>query len=58
MIIPQNIYTQAYWTVSLQGLLHFLDERLKPEAQFEIREYAKAIQGLIEEKLRPILGAQ
>jgi thymidylate synthase (FAD) len=58
MILPQNIYTQAYWTVSLQGLLHFLDERLKPEAQYEIREYAKAIQGLIEDKLRPILGVQ
>ena len=37
MLLPQNLYTQAYWTVSLQGVMHFLEQRLKPDAQYEIR---------------------
>ena len=49
MCLPQNIYTQAYWTVSLQGILHFLDQRLKPDAQFEIRRYAEAVYSLVAE---------
>ncbi|HED66480.1 MAG TPA: thymidylate synthase (FAD) [Planctomycetes bacterium] len=48
MLLPQNIYTQAYWTVSLQGVIHFLSQRLKPDAQYEIRRYASAIFDLIE----------
>lgn len=45
--LPQSLYTQAYWTVSLQGVLHFLDQRLKRDAQFEIRRYAEAVAELI-----------
>ena len=52
--LPQSIYTQAYWTVSLQGLLHFFDQRLKPDAQFEIRRYASAVRELVAEDLRRI----
>jgi hypothetical protein len=29
ILLPQNVYTQAYWTVSLQGVIHFLAQRLK-----------------------------
>jgi thymidylate synthase (FAD) len=47
MLLPQNVYTQAYWTVSLQGVLHFLDQRLKPDAQHEIRRYARAVRDLV-----------
>ncbi len=54
MCLPQNIYTQAYWTVSLQGVLHFLDQRLKPDAQFEIRRYAEAVYNLVAEDLERI----
>lgn len=54
MCLPQNIYTQAYWTVSLQGILHFLDQRLKPDAQFEIRRYAEAVYDLVSEDLTRI----
>jgi len=43
MLLPQNLYTQAYWTVSLQGVVHFLSQRLKPDAQHEIRRYADAV---------------
>ena len=47
MLLPQNLYSQAYWTVSLQGVIHFLEQRLKPDAQFEIRRYALALQSLV-----------
>lgn len=46
-LLPQNLYSEAYWTVSLQGVLHFLDQRLKPDAQFEIRQFAVGIRNLI-----------
>jgi thymidylate synthase (FAD) len=47
MMLPQNIYTEAYWTVSLQGVIHFLAQRLHADAQFEIRRAAEAIYTLI-----------
>ncbi|MEM7306753.1 MAG: FAD-dependent thymidylate synthase [Planctomycetota bacterium] len=49
--LPQNIYTQAYWTVSLQGVIHFLEQRLKKDAQFEIRRYAEGVFALVESDL-------
>ena len=54
MLLPQNIYTQAYWTVSLQGVIHFLSQRLKPDAQYEIRQYAEGVYALVEEDLERI----
>ena len=51
MCLPQNVYTQAYWTVSLQGLIHFLSQRLAQDAQYEIRRYAEAIFELLEDDL-------
>jgi len=51
MLLPQTLYSQAYWTVSLQGVLHFLDQRLKPDAQYEIRRYAQAVRDLIQDDL-------
>lgn len=47
LLLPISIYTYAYWTVSLQGILHFLNQRLKSDAQFEIREFAILIERLI-----------
>lgn len=49
--LPQNLYTQAYWTVSLQGVLHFLDQRLKRDAQHEIRAFAEAVATLMGDTL-------
>jgi thymidylate synthase (FAD) len=54
MLLPQSIYTQAYWTVSLQGIMHFLDQRLKADAQYEIRRYAKAVYELVREDLERV----
>jgi thymidylate synthase (FAD) len=54
MLLPQNLYTQAYWTVSLQGVIHFLSQRLKADAQYEIRCYAEGIYALMREELERI----
>lgn len=51
MLLPQNIYSECIWTCSLQTILFFLHQRLKEDAQWEIREYAKGILELT----RPIL---
>ena len=53
-LLPQSIYTQAYWTVSLQGVIHFLEQRLKEDAQHEIRAYAGAVYELMKDDLREI----
>jgi thymidylate synthase (FAD) len=50
-LLPQNLYSQAYWTVSLQGVVHFLEQRLAKDAQYEIRRYAEAIQELLADDL-------
>jgi thymidylate synthase (FAD) len=54
MCLPQTLYSQAYWTVSLQGVLHFLDQRLKADAQYEIRRYAEAIRDLLAPELEQL----
>lgn len=41
------MYTTWRWTASLQSICHFLNQRLAPDAQWEIREYAKAVEKLI-----------
>ena len=40
-------YTQWYWQINLHNLFHFLGLRDEPHAQFEIRQYAKAMIELI-----------
>lgn len=51
MCLPQSLYSQAYWTVSLQGVMHFLEQRLKKDAQYEIRCFAEAIYELVSSDL-------
>ena len=41
-----GMYVRWRWTVSLQGVLTFLDQRLPNDAQVEIQEYAKAVKDL------------
>jgi thymidylate synthase (FAD) len=45
-----SLYVRAWWTVSLQGVLHFLSQRLAEDAQKEIREYAQAVAEMVEER--------
>lgn len=47
MVLPFALYTEVYWTASLQAVAHFLNQRLDPHAQWEIREYAKAVKELV-----------
>lgn len=46
MFFPLNIYTEFYWTVSLQALANFLKLRTHPGAQSEIMEYARVLGNL------------
>ena len=45
-----GLYIRWRWTVSLNALMHFLDQRLDNHAQFEIRQYAQAIELMVKEK--------
>ena len=51
MVLPSSIYSECYWTVSLQAVLHFLDQRLDPHAQWEMRQYAQGVLAVIREHL-------
>jgi thymidylate synthase (FAD) len=48
MNLSLNFYTQWYWKTDLHNLLHFLDLRVDPHAQYEIRAYAEAMIGTVE----------
>jgi len=52
MVLPQNFYTEIYTNWDLHNLMHFFTLRLDEHAQFEIREYAKAMYD-IAKKLYP-----
>jgi len=43
MNLSLNFYTQWYWKIDLQNLMHFLELRADPHAQYEIRAYAEAM---------------
>ena len=57
MLLPQSIYTEAYWTVSLQAVMHFLSQRLHKDAQWELQQYAKGIRDLVRDDL-DLLGIE
>jgi thymidylate synthase (FAD) len=41
--LPLSLYTEIYWQIDLHNLFHFLELRLGPHAQKEIRLYAKTL---------------
>ena len=45
--LPQGMYTEWYWTGSLAAYARFYKQRIDTHAQYEVREYAKAIGTLI-----------
>ena len=47
MCLPLNIYTHWFWKIDMHNLFHFLQLRLHPHAQYEIRVYAEAILKLV-----------
>ena len=48
MNLPINFYTQWYWKCDLHNLLRFVQLRIDPHAQYEIRAYAEILLGVIE----------
>lgn len=47
-VLPLGLYSEVYWTASLQAVAHFLHLRLDGHAQWEIRQYAQAVRDLTE----------
>jgi thymidylate synthase (FAD) len=41
--LPLSLYTEWYWQMDLHNLFHFLELRMDPHAQWEIRQYAGRI---------------
>lgn len=46
-VLPSSLYTQWIWKIDLRNLLHFLELRLDPHAQWEIRAYAEAMAEIV-----------
>lgn len=42
-----SVYTTAYWKIDLHNLFNFLEKRMAPDAQKEIRQYANAIADIV-----------
>jgi thymidylate synthase (FAD) len=49
MNLPVSLYTQLYWKMDLHNLLHFLNLRADPHAQYEIRVYAEALLDVVKQ---------
>lgn len=54
ILLPISFYTEVVWTASFQAIMNFLDLRDALDAQWEIREYAKALSQFVQEQT-PIL---
>lgn len=46
-VLPMATMTRFYWTANLRCVLNFLDQRLHPSAQEEIRGAAEAVEELV-----------
>lgn len=46
-VLPVATYSHMFATVDLRNLLHFLDLRIHPHAQHEIRVYAEAMRDIV-----------
>lgn len=43
-VLPVSMFTQFYWTVNARALMNFLNLRTHETAQYEIRQYALAVE--------------
>lgn len=58
LLLPAyGMYVRWRWTTSLNSALHFLSLRLKSDAQYEIREYAEAVNEIVKEKFPHTVSA-
>jgi thymidylate synthase (FAD) len=56
MALPLSLYTKYFWSCNPRSLMHFCSLRNSEQAQFEIREYARAAESFLE-RLMPITHA-
>lgn len=49
MVLPVSMFTQFYWTVNARAIMNFLSLRTDINAQYEIREYAAAVEEIFKE---------
>jgi thymidylate synthase (FAD) len=47
-VLPLALYSEVYWTVSLQAVAHFIRLRSDSHAQWEIQQYAAAVRSVVE----------
>ncbi len=47
-VLPVALYSEVYWTVSLQAVTHFIRLRADGHAQWEIQQYAAAVRTVVE----------
>ncbi len=47
-VLPLSLYTKYYWSCNPRSLMHFCSLRNSEQAQFEIREYARAAEMFLE----------
>jgi thymidylate synthase (FAD) len=47
-VLPVALYSEVYWTVSLQAVAHFIRLRMDSHAQWEIQQYAAAVRQMVE----------
>lgn len=50
-ILPVTQYTEFIWTVNARSLINFISLRNDSNAQYEINEYAKAVENIFAQKM-------
>ncbi len=55
-VMPVAAYSDVYWTINFRSLMNFFRLRRKPDAQYEIRQYADAAYELFAHRL-PLLAS-
>lgn len=53
--MPVSTYSDLYWTINFRSLMNFFNLRRKPDAQYEIRQFAEAAYEMFRRKL-PLLA--
>lgn len=51
IVLPQNMYTQFYFTVNSRSLMNFIELRNSKEAQLEIQQYAQVLETFFAQKM-------
>lgn len=51
MVLPVSLYTHWWWTVNLRSLFNFMNLRSGEDAQWEIRQYSKALEDIVKDKV-------